>query len=167
MTHNLHLWGVESDATRVTAKAEAVVNPQRNYLLGPSFPPDPRHHPRIEQMPPIPISYDDLRVQIENLYAANNVAVNVMLYGVHCATDPFQPFTIINAYPCCRSHNTLIHQVLEWAFVIYWAVHFSDGTVRPREHRPAITSAATDSCGVELGGARYLMTPNKEEIKQG
>ena len=90
-----------------------------------------------------------------------------MVYGVKCSTDPFLPIVYINAYPCCRSHNMLVHQVLEWAFVIYWSVFYEDSTPRPRPARPALVSAATDSCRVELGAALYWMTPNSAAIKFG
>ena len=168
MSHDLHLYLVESDATRLIAKMEPVViAPTTNFMVGASFPPDPRFHPRVKQMPPIKTRFEDLQKEIDALTASNNVAVNVMLYGIKCSTDPFRPLTFINAYPCARSNNTLLYQIMEWTFCIYFTAHFEDGTVRPRQFRPALMSASTDSCGVELGGGLYLMPPNKAEIKQG
>ena len=167
-SHDDELWTVISDATRITACASAVViPPDTNFLIGGSFPPNPIYHPRLKQLAKIKTGFSELKEDIDCLVEAGTLAVNVMLYGMLCATDPWRELTITNCYPCARSKNTLIHQVLEWSFCIYWSCHYEDDTPRPREYQPRLVGAATDSCGVELGGAKYWMTPNAEEISKG
>ena len=168
MSHNDEMYISGNDATRVLAKMEAVViAPSTNFLLGGSFPGDPRRHPRLAQLKQIPTTFDGLRKEIDSLVAADDVAVNVMLFGVHCATDPSRPMMVLNVYPCARSHTTLVNQVHEWAFMMYWSAHYEDGSPRPREFIPKLVGASTDSCGQELGAALYLMTPNQAEIDAG
>ena len=70
MSHDLELWLVESDATRIVQKLEACVKaPDVNYLLGPCFPPSPLHHPRLNQLPPIPSCFEELKQDIGALYS--------------------------------------------------------------------------------------------------
>ena len=168
MSHDDELYISGNDATRVLAKMDAVVvAPSTNFLLGGSFPGDPRRHPRLAQLKQIPTTFDGLRKEIESLVAADNIAVNVMLFGVHCATDPSRSMMVLNVYPCARSHTTLVNQVHEWAFMMYWSAHYEDGTPRPREFIPKLVGASTDSCGQELGAGLYMMTPNQAEIDAG
>jgi len=167
-SHDDELWTAISDATRITACSSAVViPPDTNFLIGGSFPPNPIYHPRLKQLAKIKTGFSELKADIDSLVNAETLAVNVMLYGALCSTDPWREMTIINCYPCARSKNTLIHQVLEWAFCIYWSCHYEDDTPRPPGNRPRLVGAATDSCGVELGGGKYWMTPNAEEIAKG
>jgi len=66
MSHDLHLDLVESDATRLIAKMEPVViAPTTNFMVGASFPPDPRFHPRVKQMPPIKTRFEDLQKELD------------------------------------------------------------------------------------------------------
>ena len=82
MSHDDELYISGNDATRVLAKMDAVVvAPSTNFLLGGSFPGDPRRHPRLAQLKQIPTTFGGLRKEIESLVAADNIAVTSCCLG--------------------------------------------------------------------------------------
>ena len=171
LSHDGNMFVAGGDATRVTAMAEAMVDPRRNinYLLGPCYDPDPRRHPSLSELPPIPENFDDLKKTIDDLYDSESIAVNVNLTALNCATDHTRPTTIIAAYPAARSGYTAVHQVLEWSMWRYLCVFLTLTSAVPRSADAIICliGAATDSCGAELAAGLYAGIPNATELAAG
>ena len=171
LSHDGNMFVAGGDATRVTAMAEAMVDPRRNinYLLGPCYDPDPRRHPSLSELPPIPENFDDLKKTIDDLYDSESIAVNVNLTALNCATDHTRPTTIIAAYPAARSGYTAVHHVLEWSMWRYLCVFLTLTSAVPRSADAIICliGAATDSCGAELAAGLYAGIPNATELAAG
>lgn len=168
MTHGSHLYIAGSDATRVTAMIEAIVERHgKNYLVGPCFHPDPTKQQHRDDLDPIPVDADELRETVTALHDAEQVAVNVEMASFNCATDPTRPTTVVSAYPAARSGYTATHRVKEWATWRYWATHFQDHSVRALAFIIFLVGAATDSCGCELAAGLQAGTPNETECDAG
>jgi len=168
MSHDGQLYVAGSDATRVTAMIEAEVSRRGwSHLSGESYSPNPLEHKQPEELDPIPVSADELRSKVERLHEAEQVAVNVELTSLNCATDLRKPTTVVSAYPAARSGYKAIHRVLEWATWRYYATHFRDHSVRALTFVIFLVGAATDSCGAELAGGLYAGTPNEAELDAG
>ena len=171
LSHDGNMFVAGGDATRVTAMAEAMVDPRRNinYLLGPCYDPDPRRHRAVSELPPIPESFEELRETVDELYESESIAVNVNLTAFNCVTDHTRPTTIISAYPAARSGYTAVHQVLEWSMWRYLCVFLTLTSIVPRlaEATIRLIGAAADSCGAELAAGLYTGIPNATELAAG
>ena len=168
MSHDGQLYVAGSDATRVTAMIEAeIVRRGGSHLSGECYSPNPLEHKQPEGLDPIPVSADELRSKVERLHEAEQVAVNVELTSLNCATDPTRPTTVVSAYPAARSGYKAIHRVIEWATWRYWATHFRDHSARALIYVIYLVGAATDSCGAELAAGLYAGTPNEAELDAG
>ena len=168
MSHDGQLYVAGSDATRVTAMIEAeIVRRGGSHLSGECYSPNPLEHKQPEGLDPIPVSADELRSKVERLHEAEQVAVNVELTSLNCATDPTRPTAVVSAYPAARSGYKAIHRVIEWATWRYWATHFRDHSARALIYVIYLVGAATDSCGAELAAGLYAGTPNEAELDAG